>query len=171
MKIRRRKASPRARRSPRADPTLVKSVARTQTLATLNSRAYHSRMRRRSKACVLIAVGCVLLGSIGPFLEIVPAVAAGTGTVGGIPIYQPSTVSSKSDDSSVLFHTSRSISVVNTYYLKSLANAGWTLVGHAATSSGASITAKRGDQGVTLSIYPAYGGTSVTLRRYPWTKH
>jgi len=104
-------------------------------------------------------------------LEIGPAIAAGTGTVGGIPIYQPSTVSSKSDDTSVLFHTSRSISDVNAYYLKFLANAGWTLLGHTATSSGASITAKRGDQGVTLSIYPAYGGTSVTLSRYPWNKH
>jgi hypothetical protein len=97
--------------------------------------------------------------------------AAGNGTVGGIPIYQPSTVSSKSDDTSVLFHTSRSISDVNTYYLKLLANTGWTLLGHTASSSGASITAKRGDQGVTVSIYPAYGGTSVTLRRYPWNKH
>ncbi|HTA55881.1 MAG TPA: hypothetical protein VK755_14150 [Candidatus Acidoferrales bacterium] len=128
-------------------------------------------MRHHSKARVLIAVGCILLGSIGSFLEIVPAIAAGAATVGGIPIYQPSTVSSKSDDTSVLFHTSRSISDVNAYYLKFLANAGWTLLGHTATSSGASITAKRGDQGVTLSIYPAYGGTSVTLRRYPWNKH
>jgi hypothetical protein len=127
-------------------------------------------MRRRSKARVLIAVGCILFGSLSSFLEAAPAIAAGTDAVGGVPIYQPSTVSSKSDDTSVVFHTSRSISDVNTYYLKFLANAGWTLLGHTATSSGASITAKRGDQGVTLSIYPAYGGTSVTLRRYPWNK-
>lgn len=128
-------------------------------------------MRCRSKARVLIGVGCILFGSLSSFFEARPAIAAATATVGGIPIYQPSTVSSKSDDTSVLFHTSRSISGVNAYYLKFLANAGWTLLGHTATSSGASITAKRRDQGVTLSIYPAYGGTSVTLRRYPWNNH
>lgn len=128
-------------------------------------------MRRCSKARVPIAVGCILFGALGSFLAAGPAIAAGAAAVGGIPIYQPSTVSSKNDDTSVLFHTSRSISDVNAYYLKFLANAGWTLLGHTATSSGASITAKRGDRGVSLSIYPAYGGTSVTLRRYPWNGH
>lgn len=127
-------------------------------------------MRHRSKARVLIALGCIL-GSIGFFLEGRAAIAAGSGTVGGIPIYQPSTVSTKSDDTSVVFHTSRSITDVNAYYMKFLGNAGWNVLGHTATSSGASITAKQGDQGVTISIYPAYGGTSVTLRRYPWSKH
>jgi hypothetical protein len=140
-------------------------------LATLNPRAYDSRMRHRSKTHALIGVGCILFGSVGSFLMVGRALAAGTGTVGGIPIYQPSTVSSKNDDTSVLFHTSRSITNVNTYYLRFLAKAGWTILGRTATSSGASITAKRGDQGVTLSIYPGYGGTSVTLRRYPWSKH
>lgn len=152
-------------------PRRTSSAARSHALATLTSTAYHSRMRHCLKARVLIAVGWILFGSLSSFLEAGPAIGAGTATVGGIPIYQPSTVSSRSDDTSVLFHTSRSIGNVNAYYLKFLANAGWAVLGHTATSSGASITAKRSNQGVTLSIYPAYGGTSVTLHRYPWNKH
>ena len=127
-------------------------------------------MRYHPKTCALIGAACILFGSGGSLMQAGRALAAGTGTVGGIPIYQPSTVSSKNDDTSVVFHTSGSIKNVNAYYSKFLVNAGWTILGHTAASSGASITAKRGDQGVTLSIYPAYGGTSVTLRRYPWSK-
>lgn len=121
------------------------------------------------KARALIAAGCILFGSFGPFGA--RAIAAEPATVGGIPIYQPSTFSSKNDDTHVHFHTSHSISDVNAFYLRILANGGWSVLGHTASSGGASITAKRGGQGVTISIYPAYGGTSVSLSRYPWNKH
>jgi hypothetical protein len=126
-------------------------------------------MKALLRARLLVIAGCILFGSVGALAG--RAIAAQAATVGGIAIYQPSAVSSKTDDTYVLFHTANSIKDVNAFYVRTLANGGWSVQGHTASSAGASITAKRGDKGVTISIYPAYGGTSVSVSRYPWKKH
>jgi hypothetical protein len=83
-----------------------------------------------------------------------------------VPDYQPASVVSRSQHSTVL-NSPDSISKIGSYYEGVLARGGWKLRSSSNTAYSASFTAHRADEGVTISVYPRGSGSGVSISRHP----
>jgi len=85
---------------------------------------------------------------------------------GKVPDYRPSTVVSDSGTTTVL-KSPDSVSKIGAFYRNALANGGWDTTASSTGSLHASFTAHRGHEGVSISVYPRFGGAGISISRYP----
>jgi hypothetical protein len=94
-----------------------------------------------------------------------PARADASAT-GRLPDYHPSTVVSDSGTTTVL-KSPDSVTKVGAFYQNALSNGGWDTTASSMGSFHASFTAHRAHEGVTISVYPRFGGSGISISRYP----
>jgi hypothetical protein len=85
---------------------------------------------------------------------------------GKLPDYRPSTVVSDSGSTTVL-KSPDSVSKIGAFYRNALASGGWDTTSSSMGSFHASFTAHRAHEGVSISVYPRFGGAGVSVSRYP----
>ena len=83
-----------------------------------------------------------------------------------LPDYRPSTVVSQGGTTTVL-KSPDSVDKVGTFYKSALADGGWDTTSSSVGSVHASFTAHRAHEGVSISVYPGYGGSGISISRYP----
>jgi hypothetical protein len=93
-----------------------------------------------------------------------PAVTAATSA--RLPDYQPSKVVSKTSASTVL-ESSDSVRTIGEFYAGALAKGGWHVISSSVGPYHASFTAYRGDQGASISVYPRWGGSGISVSTHP----
>ena len=91
--------------------------------------------------------------------------AADTSATGKLPDYQPSTVVSKSEYSTVLTSPDR-VSTIGTFYQNALATGGWQVASNSTGPFHASFTAYRGHEGASISVYVRWGGSGISISTY-----
>jgi len=91
--------------------------------------------------------------------------AADTSATGKLPDYQPSTVVSKSEYSTVLTSPDR-VSTIGTFYQNALATGGWQVASNSTGPFHASFTAYRGHEGASISVYSRWGGSGISISTY-----
>ena len=91
--------------------------------------------------------------------------AADTSAAGKLPDYQPSTVVSKSEYSTVLTSPDR-VSTIGTFYQNALATGGWQVASNSTGPFHASFTAYRGHEGASISVYSRWGGSGISISTY-----
>jgi len=93
------------------------------------------------------------------------ASAAVTSATGKLPDYQPSTVVSRSEYSTVLTSPDR-VSKIGTFYQNALATDGWQVASNSMGPYHASFTVYRGHEGASISIYSRWGGSGISISTY-----
>jgi hypothetical protein len=91
--------------------------------------------------------------------------AADTSATGRLPDYQPSTVVSRSEYSTVLTSPD-GVSKIGTFYQKALDTGGWHVASSSMGSYHASFTAYRGNEGASISVYFRVGGSGISISTY-----
>jgi hypothetical protein len=91
---------------------------------------------------------------------------ASAATTGKLPDYQPATIVSKSSTTTVL-KSPDSLTKVGTFYKDALARGGWDTTSASMGSFHASFTAHRAHEGVSISVYPRFGGSGISISQYP----
>jgi hypothetical protein len=91
---------------------------------------------------------------------------ASASTTGKLPDYRPSTVVSDSGTTTVL-KSPDSVSKIGEFYKNALASGGWDTTSSSMGSFHASFTAHRAHEGVSISVYPRFGGAGISISRYP----
>ncbi|HYB88082.1 MAG TPA: hypothetical protein VEC76_14590 [Streptosporangiaceae bacterium] len=91
---------------------------------------------------------------------------ADASVAGKLPDYHPSTVVSDSGSSTVL-KSPDSVSKIGAFYRNALASGGWVTTSSSMGSLHASFTAHRAHEGVSISVYPRFGGAGISISRYP----
>jgi hypothetical protein len=91
---------------------------------------------------------------------------ADASTTGKLPDYRPATVVSDSGTTTV-FKSPDSVSKIGAFYRDALANGGWDTTSSSMGSFHASFTAHRAHEGVSISVYPRFGGSGISISRYP----
>jgi hypothetical protein len=91
---------------------------------------------------------------------------ASASTTGKLPDYRPATVVSDSGTTTVL-KSPDSVSKVGAFYRNALASGGWDTTAASMGSFHASFTAHRAHDGVSISVYPRFGGVGISISRYP----
>jgi hypothetical protein len=91
---------------------------------------------------------------------------AGSSSAGKLPDYQPSTVVSESEYSTVLTSPD-SVSKVGQFYRNALATSGWHVTSSSMSAYHASFTADRSHQGVSISVYSTGSGSGVSISTHP----
>ena len=91
--------------------------------------------------------------------------AAEASATGKLPDYQPSTVVSKSEYSTVLTSPDR-VSKIGTFYQNALATGGWQVASNSMGPYHASFTVYRGHEGASISIYSRWGGSGISISTY-----
>jgi hypothetical protein len=86
---------------------------------------------------------------------------------GGIPIYQPAEVVSRTADSHALLSSTDDPGTVAQFYASALAAGGWRVVSHDRRASVVSFRARLGRLGATIAIYRRFGATGIALSTYP----
>jgi hypothetical protein len=86
---------------------------------------------------------------------------------GGIPIYRPSEVISRTADSHAVLSSPDDIGAVERFYAGVLAAAGWRVVSNDHRAAIASLRARHDRLGVTIAIYGRFGATVIALSTYP----
>jgi predicted small lipoprotein YifL len=96
------------------------------------------------------------------------AASAGTSadTTGQLPDYQPSNMVSKTSTSAVLTSPD-SVAKIGAFYADVLARDGWHVISSSAGSFHASFTVSRDHQGASISVYPRWGGSGISISTYP----
>ena len=84
---------------------------------------------------------------------------------GRLPDYQPSTVVSKSEYSTVLRSSDR-VSKIGTFYQNALAAGGWHVASSSMGPFHESFTAYRGHEGASISVYSRWGGSGISISTY-----
>jgi hypothetical protein len=92
--------------------------------------------------------------------------SAGQAATGKLPDYRPSTIVSESGTTTVL-RSPDSVTKVGAFYQSALANGGWDTTSSSMGSFHASFTAHRAGEGVSVSVYPRFGGSGISVSRYP----
>jgi len=90
---------------------------------------------------------------------------ADTSATGKLPDYQPSTVVSKSECSTVLTSSDR-VSKIGTFYQNALATGGWHVASSSMGPYHESFTAYRGHEGASISVYVRWGGSGISISTY-----
>jgi hypothetical protein len=85
---------------------------------------------------------------------------------GRLPDYSPATVMSESGTTTVL-KSPDSVAKVGAFYRNALAQGGWDTTSSSMGSFHASFTAHRAGEGMSISVYPRWGGSGVSISRYP----
>jgi hypothetical protein len=83
-----------------------------------------------------------------------------------LPDYQPATVISKSTTTTVL-KSPDSLTKIGTFYKDALARGGWDTTSSSMGFFHASFTAHRSHEGVSISVYPRFGGSGISISEYP----
>jgi hypothetical protein len=91
--------------------------------------------------------------------------AADTSATGRLPDYQPSTVVSTSEYSTVLTSPDQ-VSKIGTFYRKALDTGGWHVASSSMGPYHASFTAYRGHEGASISVYLRWGGSGISISTY-----
>jgi hypothetical protein len=91
---------------------------------------------------------------------------ADASTTGKLPDYRPATVVSDSGTTTVL-KSPDSVSKIGAFYRDALANGGWDTTSASTGFFHASFTAHRAHEGVSISVYPRFGGAGISISRYP----
>jgi hypothetical protein len=91
---------------------------------------------------------------------------ASASTTGKLPDYRPSTVVSDSGTTTVL-KSPDSVSKIGEFYKNALASGGWDTTSSSMGFFHASFTAHRSHEGVSISVYPRFGSTGISISRYP----
>jgi hypothetical protein len=91
--------------------------------------------------------------------------AADTSATGKLPDYQPSTVVSTSEYSTVLTSPDQ-VSKIGTFYRKALDAGGWHVTSSSTGPYHASFTAYRGHEGASISVYSRWGGSGMSISTY-----
>jgi hypothetical protein len=91
---------------------------------------------------------------------------ADASTTGKLPGYRPATVVSDSGTTTVL-KSPDSVTKIGAFYRNALANGGWDTTASSMGSFHASFTAHRAHEGVSISVYPRFGGAGISISRYP----
>jgi hypothetical protein len=91
---------------------------------------------------------------------------ADASTTGKLPDYHPSTVVSDSGTTAVL-KSPDSVTKVGAFYRNALSSGGWDTTASSMGSFHASFTAHRAHEGVSISVYPRFGGSGISISRYP----
>jgi hypothetical protein len=92
--------------------------------------------------------------------------AEATAATERLPDYQPAAVISKSSTTTVL-KSSDSLTKIGTFYKDALAKGGWDTTSSSMGFFHASFTAHRSHEGVSISVYPRFGSTGISISRYP----
>lgn len=85
---------------------------------------------------------------------------------GGIPIYRPSEVVSRTADSHAVLSSPDDAGTVERFYAGVLAAAGWRVVSNDHRAAIASLRARHDRLGVTIAIYGRFGATVIALSTY-----
>jgi hypothetical protein len=85
---------------------------------------------------------------------------------GKLPDYRPSTVVSESRTTTV-FKSPDSVEKIGTFYRGALASGGWDTISASVGSFHASFTARRSHEGLSISVYPGFGGSGISISQYP----
>jgi hypothetical protein len=91
---------------------------------------------------------------------------ADASTTGKLPDYRPATVVSDSGTTTVL-KSPDSVTKIGAFYRNALANGGWDTTSASTGFFHASFTAHRAHEGVSISVYPRFGGAGISISRYP----
>ena len=91
--------------------------------------------------------------------------ATGTSATGRLPDYQPSTVVSMSEYSTV-FTSSDRVSKIGAFYQNALATGGWHVASSSMGPLHESFTAYRGHEGASISVYVRWGGSGISISTY-----
>jgi hypothetical protein len=94
------------------------------------------------------------------------AAAASADTTGKLPDYQPSKIVSKTSTSTVLTSPD-SVAKIGAFYAGVLAKDGWHVISSSAGSFHASFTVSHDHQGASISVYPRWGGSGISISTYP----
>ncbi len=86
---------------------------------------------------------------------------------GGIPIYAPADVISRTADSHAVLSSSDDARTVEQFYARALAAGGWRIVSHERRTSVAAFHARHDRLGTTITIYRRFGTTGIALSTYP----
>lgn len=89
-----------------------------------------------------------------------------SGSIKGIPFYQPSTVRSQTG-TTVLLNSPDPVTKVSDYYVGVANSGGWTTVSKSITPHNGNLTIKRSGQGATISVAPSGSGSVITISTYP----
>jgi hypothetical protein len=92
--------------------------------------------------------------------------SADASTTGKLPDYRPATVVSESGTTTVL-KSPDAVSKIGAFYQNALASGGWDTTSSSMGSFHASFTAHRAHEGVSISVYPRFGGAGISISRYP----
>ncbi len=89
-------------------------------------------------------------------------------TTGGIPPYQPSTVTSQATGSTVLL-TPDPVGKVRDFYQHVIEQGGWQVVSQTAAGPTASFVVKKSGQGASIAVAPTPNGaqTVISISTYP----
>jgi hypothetical protein len=60
-----------------------------------------------------------------------------------------------------------SVEKVGAFYKSALASGGWDTTSSSMGSFHASFTAHRAHEGVSISVYPGFGGSGISISQYP----
>ncbi len=95
-----------------------------------------------------------------------PAAARASGSIKGIPFYEPSTVRSQTASAATLTSPD-SVTKVSDYYVNVADTRGWTTVSKSLTPHSGNLTIKKSGQGATISVAPTGSGSLITISTYP----
>jgi predicted small lipoprotein YifL len=87
-------------------------------------------------------------------------------TTGQLPDYQPSNMVSKTSTSAVLTSPD-SVAKIGAFYADVLAKGGWHVISSSVGSFHASFTVSHDHQGASISVYPRWGGSGISISTYP----
>lgn len=91
---------------------------------------------------------------------------AGVPLRGGIPLYHPSTVTSRTGDFHAILSSPHPAGIVEHFYAKVLAHGGWRVVSHASGPGRATFSARRDGFGATIAIYHNLNATGISISTY-----
>jgi hypothetical protein len=92
--------------------------------------------------------------------------SADSSSAGKLPDYQPSTLVSKSEYSTVLTSPD-SVSKVGEFYRKALVTGGWHVTSSSMSTYHASFSANRSNEGVNVSVYSRGSGSGISISTHP----
>lgn len=97
-----------------------------------------------------------------------PAATSTSGSIAGIPFYQPSHVVHRTARSALLTSPD-SLAKVIAFYVNEVDTGGWTTVSNSITAYSGNLTIKKAGQGAAISISPSGSGSRVSISAYPTT--
>lgn len=92
--------------------------------------------------------------------------ASASGSIAGIPFYQPASIVSEGGGSALLASPDP-VTKVSDYYIRVVDAGGWTTVSKSITSWSGNLTIKKSGQGATISVSQSGSGSVISISTYP----